>query len=213
MRLLTTCGAAIMAVLAFTALGAVTASTVSAALPEFLPSAGTFTIGSGAGTLEEGGQPAITCADDTGRGEITGAKTATISIDFLSCKVFGIIGAHSLGDLEGHMLVGGTGQLCYLDEFIKEVGIAIKLSALHVEVAGKLLLVTGTVIGKVRPVNFSNAVVEIILKEHSGIQEFTKCEGGATVHLSTAENEGTAKESGLQTTDEEIFAKAIEVMA
>jgi hypothetical protein len=213
MRRLKMSGAAIVAVLALTALGAITASSASAALPEFLPASGTFTSTSGAGTLEEGGQPAIVCKEDTDSGEITGAKTSTVSIDFKSCTVFGIANAHSLGDSGSTILTGGKAELCYLNKTEKKVGVAIHINPLHIEVAGKLLQVTGTVIGQVKPVNESSTSGEIILKQSGGKQEFTKCEGGATEILDTSENEGTAKESGEQTTDKETFAKATEVMA
>jgi hypothetical protein len=205
-------GAVLLAALVVTALGAITASSASAALPEFLGKT-TFTSTSGAGTLEEGGSPAIVCKDDTDKGEITGAKTATVSIDFLSCTVFGIVGAHSLGDAEGIILTSGTATLCYLNKTNKEVGAAIKISPLHIEVSGKLLEVTGTVIGKVEPVNSSSTTGKIVLKQSKGVQEFTKCEGGAEEVLKTSENEGTAKQSGEQTTDEETYKEKVEVMA
>jgi hypothetical protein len=205
--------AAIVAVSALTALGAVTAATASAELPEFLPASGTFTSTSGAGTLEEGGEPAIECKEDTDSGEITGAKSATITIDFKSCTVFGIANAHSLGDSGSTILTGGKVILCYLNKTKKEVGALIQLAELHIEVAGKLLEVSGSVIGKVEPVNLSLKSGKIILKQTGGEQEFTKCEGGATEILKTSENEGTPKESGEETTDEETYAKATEVMA
>ena len=213
MRRLKMSGVVIAAVLALTALAAVTASTATAALPEFLPASGFFHSSSGAGTLEEGGQPAIECTKDTDSGSITGAKTATVSIDFTGCSALFIAGANSLGDKSGTILTGGTGTLCYLNASKKEVGIAIKIATLHIEVAGKLLIVTGTVIGKVEPVNSKSKTGKIVLKQSKGKQEFTKCEGGATENLSTAENEGTGKESGEQTTDEESFVNETEVMA
>lgn len=219
MRRLKKMGVVITALLALAALGATMASSASAALPEFSPGkAGEkFTSKSGAGTLEEGGQPAITCTADTDSGEFIGStkKEVLVTIDFTGCSVFGIVGAHSLGDKEGTILVHVTGKLCYLNKSKKEVGmgLAVQSGGLHIEVAGKLLLVTGTAIGQVKPVNTKSKTGEVVLKQSGGKQEFTKCEGGATENLTTAENEGTAKESGEQTTDSEGFEKEQELIA
>jgi hypothetical protein len=220
MRRLKKMGVVITALLALAALGATMAASASAALPEFEPGgkAGEkFTSTSGAGTLEEGGQPAITCTADTDTGEFIGTSKKEIlsTIDFTTCSVFGIVGAHSLGDKEGTILVHVTGVLCYLNKTKKEVGVTLALpsAGIHIEVAGKLLLVTGTAIGLVKPVNTRSKTGEIILKQSKGVQEFTKCEGGSEETLKTAENEGTAAQSGEQTTDTETFEKEVEVLA
>jgi hypothetical protein len=94
------------------------------------------------------------------------------------------------------------------------VGIELALlTGIHIEGAGRLLVVTGTAIGLVKPVNTKSKTGEIILKQSKGVQEFVKCEGTAEEILETAENEGTPKQSGEQTTDTETFEKEVEVLA
>jgi hypothetical protein len=83
-----------------------------------------FTSTSGPGTLEkiEDDQPTITCTADTDTGQFIGAskKEVAVTIDFTGCKLFGIVGAHSLGDKEGTIIVRVTGVLCYLNKTKKK---------------------------------------------------------------------------------------------
>jgi len=202
MRKLTIIGATITALVA---LSAIASTMATAALPEFNKTKVKFTSFSGPGTLQVAGGNKIECATDTDEGEITGPKTVTLTVDFRTCKIFGLIGAHSLGDAENTILTAATGTLCYLNKAKKEVGLVLTPTGLlHIEApsAGSLALIKGTLIGRLTPVNTTTLRGELILKQTEGKQELLACEelAGET-HLSTAENEGEYKASGEQTTD------------
>jgi hypothetical protein len=207
-----TIGAAIVAVVA---LSAIASATASAALPEFLPASGKFTSTAGAGTLQIEGGNTITCTEGTNSGEITGAKTATVTITFKGCRIFGFIGAHSSGDVEGTILVSSAkGELCYLSKTAKTVGLKLTLaSTLKIEAGGQKSEVLGTLIGEVKPVNSKVTEGELILKQTGGLQAIKKCEGGTETELKANENGGAFKAAGEQTTDKIQFTAATEVMA
>jgi hypothetical protein len=220
MRQIKRAGITVATLLALTALGTTIAASASAALPEFEPG-GTkgekLTMTSGTATFDADDQSESVCESDQGSGEFIGTskKEVLLTFDFAGCTVFGIIGGHSLGDRERVILAHFTGVLCYLNKTKKEVGIKLALpsSGIHIEVAGKLLIVTGTAIGLVKPVNTKSKTGEIILKQSGDVQEFTKCEGGSEETLKTAENEGTAVQTSLQTTDTVTYEKEVELLA
>ena len=200
MRKLTIIGATITALVA---LSAIASTMATAALPEFNKTKVKYTSFSGPGTLAVSGGNTIECASDTDAGEITGAKTVSLTVDFKTCKIFGLIGAHSLGDAENTILTSATGTLCYLNEAKKEVGLILTPTGeLHIEApnAGALAEIEGSVIGQLTPVNKTTLRGELILKQKEGKQELLKC-GSTETHLETAENEGTFKASGEGTTD------------
>jgi hypothetical protein len=207
-------GAALMAVVALAAVASVTAS---AALPEFLPASGSFTSKSGSGTLAFKGGNTIECSADTNKGEVTGEKTARVTITFTGCKLFGIVGANSLGDSSGTILTTANGTLCYLNKTAKTVGLQLSPTGkVHIEAGGSLAIVEGTVIGELKPVGggAKKGPFELVLKQKAaGEQEITKCEGGATQNLSGAEGEGTNKEASEVTTDSINFTNNSELMA
>jgi hypothetical protein len=190
---------------ALTGLTTIASTLATAALPEFNKTKVKFTSFSGPGALKESGGQAIECESDTDAGEITGPKTVTLTVDFRTCKIFGLVGAHSLGDPEGTILTSATGTLCYLNEAKKEVGLVITPTGLlHIEApaAAALALIKGTLIGRLTPVNTTTLRGELILKQTAGKQELLGCEGLAgETHLSTSENEKPYAASGEQTTD------------
>jgi hypothetical protein len=207
-------GAALMALLAVTA---VATATASAALPEILPGSGTFTATSGAGTLETTAKEKITCKSDTSKGTITNVKEGTFEVDFKECTALGFA-ANSLGDPAQTILVTGTLLLCYINRATKDVGVVIHLptAGIHIEVPslGALILVTGWVIGLIEPVNSKKTgPFTLSFKQAAGKQEFTKCEGGATEVLKSSKNEGAAVESGEETIETVTFAAEHEIMA
>jgi PPE-repeat protein len=202
MRKLAIIGAAITAIVA---LSAIASTMATAALPEFLPTGLKFTGFGGKGTLAVSGGNTLECSSGTASGTITGPKTGTATLDLHTCKIFGLVGSHSLGDAENVILVSGSSTLCYLSKAKKEVGMIITPTGeVHVEApsAGALAEVEGSMIGRLTPVDTTTLRFEIILKQSEGKQELLKCEGleGET-HLSTSENEGEFKPSAIGVTD------------
>jgi hypothetical protein len=118
--------AALVAVLA---LGVVASASASAALPEFVPSAGVkFPIKlEGAKTGEwlmsdAKGGPAIRCTGSKIAGEITGPKAVSLTVELEGCasKTYGTCASKELA--EGHMVAYGDGKLVYLSKTSKTVG-------------------------------------------------------------------------------------------
>jgi hypothetical protein len=211
MRTIKLVGAALMAVVA---LSAIASATASAALPEFLPGSGTFTSTSGAGTLAIQGGNTITCSSDTNSGSITGPKTVTVTIDFKGCVLFGFVGAHSLEDASGVILVKATGTLCFIKQASPlQVGLKLTITPVHIEAGGQLAKVEGTLYGEVTPLNVNQTgPYKLILEQSGGLQKIKNCEGEAATELKASENEGTAKPAGETTTDTITFAAATEIM-
>jgi len=209
----------VVAFAALLALSAVVTATASAAKPEFLPLKagekykGESKVTSKLATEKKG---TIECTKNKESGETTGTtgKTGVLTVDFEGCTVFGIANAHSLGDASNIILVHGTTTLCYINAANKEVGIVIHPEPVHIEVAGKLVEVKGSVIGHLTPINSSKTgPYKAAFTQSGGKQTVTKCEGGATETLLTAENEGTFENSAEEATDEFSFEKAVELMA
>jgi hypothetical protein len=190
------------------ALSAIAAGMATAALPEFSPDNGKFPVKftsfSGPGTLAIAGGNTIECAKDKDSGEIVGAKEVSVTVDFETCKIFGLVGAHSLGDPEGTILVAAKGELCYIDESTKEVGLRITPTGeLHVEApsAASLAEIEGSVIGVLSPVNTSALEFMLSLKQtKAGEQAQLEC-GGVKSKLEASENEGALKAASEVTRD------------
>ena len=215
MRRFAVVGAALLAVLALTA---VMASSAVAALPEFLPGSGTFTGTSGKGELQIKGGGTIKCEKDKPLGTITGPKTASIDVHFEECKALGFA-ANSVDDKEkaGVILVKGTATLCYLSAALKTVGLTVQISPepLEIEVptAKQKILVKGTVIGEVKPVNKSQTTGEVTFTQKEGVPGLEKCEGTAAAQLLASEAGKEFKPAGEKTSESLVFSTAVEVMA
>lgn len=212
MRKLTVIWATIGAVVA---LSAVAVSMASAALPEFKPAKPTkagFKIKSGQGTLEVAGVPNTICKKDSGSGAITGTKTVTLTVDFEECKILTFIEAHSLGDPANTILLHVTGELCFIKKAApEEVGVLLSPTGpVHIEApaTSTLVVVEGSVVGKVLPVNKKQTTGTVNLPS-----TLLKCEG-QTDGLTAKENEGTTAKEAKEITNEELtFEEAIEVAA
>jgi hypothetical protein len=209
MRIAKTLGLTIMAVLA---LSMIASAGASAALPEALVNVAgnTFTATSGAGELTAG-ELKIKCTSDTGSGSVTGAKTLTAEVHFAKCSILGLP-ANSLGDAAETILVTGLdGELCYIKKAAPvEVGVFFTLlTPVHIEIPslGELVIVTGSVVGKLTPINSSKTGPYTLEFPKTPLQ----CEG-KTAKLSASQNEGAAKAATEVTTETVTFAKAIEIM-
>jgi hypothetical protein len=193
------------------------ASSASAALPEALGNVAgnTFTFTSGAGELVDLTTGlAIKCKKDSGSGTVTNSKELTSTVDFDECTIGGLA-AVSLGDKSGLILVSLTGKLCYTEPTKKEVGILFTLPAggLHLEVPslGELLQITGSVVGKMTPVNSSTTAYTLSLADPN-----IKCSGATgkeDVLEIEKEHNGKPLVGSEVSTETITFAKTIEVMA
>jgi hypothetical protein len=202
----------VVAMLAVVALSAVATATATAALPELLPgNAGEkFTGKSGSGTLEVPGEGTIVCKEDSVTGENTGTtkKEAKATVTFKGCTAFGFIGAKSLGDAEGTILVTAALKLCYINKANKEVGVLTKISSpVHIEVAGKLIVVEGDQVARITPINTSTTKYTLKYEQSAGSPKPAGCEG-ETESYKASVNEGTAKASGEATSEETTYEKA-----
>ncbi|HXN38614.1 MAG TPA: hypothetical protein VN892_11280 [Solirubrobacteraceae bacterium] len=189
------------AAMAIVAMGAITA-TAFAEAPEFLPgTAGQkYTGSNGEAILATEKKGTIECKTNKETGEVTGTnhKEGIITIDFETCKAFAIIGAHSLGDKENIILVHGTTLLCTINTSPLEVGIVIHPEEVHIEVAGKLLLVKGWVIGKIS--GSGKSYTTNFEQSSTGVQKIKNCVSNSGTKekeetLLTSEGTGTPEKS------------------
>jgi hypothetical protein len=205
------------AIAATAALTAIAATTATAALPEFSPGATgeTFTGTSSTGTLETSKKGSLECAADKIKGTLLSKTEALITIDFESCEIFGLVGARSLGDKEGVILVGFKAKLCYINKSTKDVGLLGSILPIHTEIpsAAVLLIMLGSVIGLITPVNTKTKEFEIKYEQEKSGQKIKKCEGGPENLLFISENEGAFELAGLGTTEKVTFTNAQELLA
>jgi hypothetical protein len=203
------------------AFGALGASASSAALPEFvgaMPLAFESTLK--ATTLETVAGPKITCTGGVDAGQVTGAKSLTVKITFTGCMLNGIAcrSGSIAGAIETPVL---TGTLGYIKASSKQVGLDLSQPAgapfLDFTCGEDLtLVVKGSVIGTVKPVNKNVAPPKhftLMLSEKKGKQKPTKLEGGPVDVLETSFAGGPFEPSGLASTDELHFAGPLLIAA
>ena len=197
MRILKLAGAMI-AVLAFTAIGTATASAAEM-LWTWLPGAeGTkFTGKSAKASLQIKGGGTITCAESTAEGEIQKEKTLGLAlIDFgQNCTVGGVAVA-SLGDKSGLILVHIEIHNCLIA--VGHLGLLIKVLPLHLEVVSTKLLITveGALIALINPAGKPAKAFNLVVEQKEGKQSLEKCEGGTAQTLLTSLDGGAFVQSG-----------------
>lgn len=203
-------------------LSAGAAASASAALPEFVgPFPTPFTSKSGKTTLETVKKATITCTADTGNGEVTGPKTGVTTITFTGCEfaTLGIV-CNSTGVPPGDIVTATLVMtLGYINGPKKEAGIDLSTATggplMEFSCAGLRVLVDGSVIGRITPVNkVVKPPSHFTLKftQAAGKQKPTKFEAGPTDVLSTSFG-GPFAESGLSSTDEISFPIPVTVAA
>jgi hypothetical protein len=197
---------------------AVQAASSMAALPEFTPTANTLTGTGTAGTLSTLGNPfSITCKNNTVSGSVTGAKAAEYEITFKECEVLGG-SAKSLGGTAGTIKTGKLkGELCYINEAKKEVGLYTTVTLQHIEAPlGILINISGTIIAQVEPVNKSQTTGTITLASNgtNGDPKWTTC-GGKTASLLASQDtkHEENKTSAMAQVFSVTFTKAEEILA
>jgi hypothetical protein len=201
---------------AILALTAVAAASASAALPEFLPGSGTFTGKSGVASLQVKGGATITCKTSTSTGELTGVKSDKVTITFEGCTVAGLT-VLGLGAAKGTIVVTLDSELCQIGS--KDVGVILTIlptTGLHIEVpTGKhLILVIGSVIGLLSPINSSKTgPFPLTVAQKEGVQAIEKCEGGTAKKLESSLDGGAFVQAGQEAAEGSLtFAAAHELM-
>ena len=201
--------------IAMLALGAGATASASAAFPEFTgPFPTPFTSKSGITTLETVKKAVITCKADKGSGEVTGPKTGTMTITFTGCEfvTIGVV-CNTTGVPPGEIVTAPLVMtLGYINGPKKEVGIDLATATggplMEFSCGGLRVLVDGSVIGKITPVNKVVAPPShfaLRFTQAGGKQKPTKFEAGPTDVLSTSFG-GPFAESGLSSPEEVAFA-------
>jgi hypothetical protein len=201
-------GLALVAVFAFSAIAAVSAS---AAKPEFKPfQTGkpkkhiTFTWTSGKPLLETVGGSKRECQKGTGTGELTGPKTDTTTVTFKECTAFGFpctTPGAGAGEIKTVLLESTLG---YITRKPKVVGDSLSPKGggdfTTFVCAGVTIVEKGSVIGALTPTNALGVTYTLTFTQLKGVQKPIKLEGGAKDVLETSIGGGAFEESAEQTT-------------
>jgi hypothetical protein len=183
------------------------ASASALALPEFLGTFPTSLTGtSGTSTLADTASGlTLSCKKDKASGSVTSGTAIELTIDCESVKVGGLA-AQSLGDKGGVVLIPLTGVLCYINKSTKEAGARFTLPSggVHIEVPalGELLLITGTTVGQLTPINTSTTSMTL---DFSG----KSCEGQTNGLRVEQDHNGEALGDALTSTESLTLSKAL----
>jgi hypothetical protein len=116
------------AVLAGTAAAAaLPSSSALAALPEWSPASGRFSISGAKVTLEARSGTKVTCKQTGGAGSLTGAKTSEARLVFTGCESSGIKCSSARAGA-GEIVFPTDDELSYISKAKKEVAITLQLS-------------------------------------------------------------------------------------
>jgi hypothetical protein len=173
------------ALVAVFALGALGSASASAALPEFVPGTGEKLPATLEGSLSsaessfknETGVRAFGCTGAKFKGEVTGAKAASLTLELEGCRTEASSTCHSAGAAEGHVVVSGAAALDYISKATKRVGLVLKLNEVEVSCGGvEYALIRGSVVVPVTPINTKTSKVDLVIKTVSGKQEVSSYE-------------------------------------
>jgi hypothetical protein len=212
---------AVCSVLAL-AMSAALAASASAALPEFSgPFPKRFKSKSGAVLVETSGIK-LTCTASTDTGEVLGVKNGKVTIRLTGCAALSSP-CTTPGAAGGEMVTSElTTTLGFINKAKLEVGIALAASVAttpftEFECAGLKIVVEGSVIGKLTPINkHVKPASHLTLKftQAKGIQKPRKLEGGPIdVLIGHIVGEPFTAEAGLSGKDEITFTETVEVKA
>lgn len=209
MRQLKVVAMAVVAVLAFSALAAATAS---AAKPEFNPATNSGTSKGGkAKFTEKGGIAAVECTGSKGTAKVESAKGGKFDELYTGCTVPFGGKCTGLNDTEaGSILVLGNFDLRYIENGVaSKVGLLFLIEPVHFECEAivKLITVKGCAIGKIEPTNTKTKVFTVVLEQSGGVEKYTEAEnetntGKETCILKSEKNGEAEKQSGQANTDE-----------
>jgi hypothetical protein len=210
-----------LALVAASAIGAVAATSASAAKPEWLQNKAALTgkvkfeASSNTGKLETANGTQLNCSGDSAKGEIEGSKAASnVSVTFTGCEEATGFKAkcQSAGEPAGTIkseLV--SGELVYVDAAKTKVGLLLKgtggskVFAVFTCAFGVTVTVSGEVIGEVTPLNVEQTTGTLSYKlvaSEKGEQEWDEIEGKTEERsLETKIGFGGLEESGIEGSD------------
>ncbi len=203
------------------ALGASTASSSYAALPEFSgPFGKPFTSSSGPSRLRGVGGKRVICTASTDVGEFTGAKTGSVTITWTGCTLKKTQ-CSTPGSAPGEIVSPALAMtLGYINKSTKAVGVDLSEPSggpflLFSCLAGTRVLVVGSVIGRIGPVNklvTPSETFKLRFAQVGGIQKVQNLEGEPkdTLEISFLAPLETA---GLRMEDQILFAEPVTLSA
>jgi hypothetical protein len=172
--------AALVAVFVMSAVGVASAS---AALPEFVLGEGEkFPV-----TIEKkyknvqgffentSGSKFGTCTGVGVKGEITGAKAGSLTIEMENCHQGSLL-CHSVGSEQEHEVFSGNVSLDYIKKATKQVGIVLKLNEIPIVCGKTTINIKGGLVIPITPINTKTSTLDLRFNGAAGIQEFTSYE-------------------------------------
>src|SRR3954447_6491380 len=212
--------AGLCAILLLAVAGA-SAQSSSAALPEFSgPFGKPFTSKSGPTRLRGVSGKRVLCAASTDVGEITGAKTGSVTITWTGCtlkKTQCSTPGSAPGEIVSPVL---SMTLGYINKSAKTVGLDLFEASggpflLFSCVSGTRVLVVGSVIGRVLPINklvTPSGTFKVRFAQLGGIQKIQNLEGEPkdTLEISFL---APLENAGLRMEDEILFAEPVTLSA
>ncbi len=203
------------------ALGTAIADSASAALPEFTgPFSKTFTSTSGPGRLRAVGGKRVLCTAGTNIGEITGPKAGSVTITLTGCTLKKVP-CNSPGSAPGEIVTPAlTMTVGYINKAMKLVGIDLTepsggLFLLFSCTSGTRVAVSGSVIGKLTPVNklvTPSETFALNFVQAGGFQKVTKLEGEPVDTLEASFN-GPFETAGFRSKDQILFSEPVKLIA
>lgn len=203
------------------ALCAAVAVSAYAALPEFSgPFAKMFTSKSGASRFRAVGGKRVLCTADTNVGEITGPKAGKVTITFTGCALKKVP-CNTPGSGPGEIVTPSLAmQLGYINKGLKTVGIDLTEPAgapmlLFSCSSGTRIVVIGSVIGKITPVNTlvtPSEVFKLNFIQAGGIQKVQNLEGEPVDTLEMSFN-GPFEKAGFGSRDKILFGEPVKLIA
>jgi hypothetical protein len=169
-----------------------------------------FTVTGGATTLETAAKKKLTCAGGTGAGEYTGTKTSTITMRLTECKLTATKEAcQSTGGAAGEVVTGALeGRLGFIeDQYIENIATNVvgmdftgQPALLSAECGAQKtpLSVTGSVIGRLTPIDKMSTTFVLQFSQTGGAQIPESFEDDAAKHtLSLSLGSSSPEAAGL----------------
>ena len=191
------------------------AAPASAALPEYRgPFPKPFSSKSGVVVVETASGLRATCTSGTNIGEVTGPKTATLTLRLTGCEAYNFK-CNSPGAAPGEIVSNQlSSTLGYINKRKKQVGADLQSASgttTEFECGPAHVVVTGSIIGRITPINKKVTAFILEFTQAHGKQKPSKFEGGPTDVPMGSVNGGTPEEAGVAAKVEITLAEAAEI--